>query len=220
MGRVRLLNVDEEVPSLLWIVVGTNPVTVHNLTVTGGFSSAGVMHAATSTKNAIRYLEGDLDQLPFVPNPDVIPGTSMFAMSTMAPYRVEYNAEMSRRGDRASRRYPSRMSCIYAFGDVNSLRKACDLYGWDRAAARQFRIVHGPFTRVVKANMEIVSLMRAAETISSFGPDEQAAIWHHYWCGGASLTLEMPGPAFMPRPVESGVIWEYLVEGRVELVSP
>lgn len=64
--------------------------------------------------------------------------------------------------------------------------------------------------------MEIVSLMRHAYKISTFESDYE--VWQHYWSGQGNLALQIPDRDFKPQRIESGVIWEYLIEGALELI--
>jgi hypothetical protein len=117
---------------------------------------------------------------------------------------------------------PSRMSSVFAFGTEEDCQKAHELYGWNLNQLRHFRLVCDPLTRVHRANMQIISLMRFAYPRARWNREERDAIWRHYWSGGGSLKVEVPvirddvpGREWF----ESGEIWEHLIEGRLELAD-
>jgi hypothetical protein len=70
--------------------------------------------------------------------------------------------------------------------------------------------------------MEIVSLMRSAYPRASWNREDRDSIWRHYWSGGGALKIEIPiirNGVLTRQWFESGEIWEYLIEGRLELVD-
>jgi hypothetical protein len=197
-----------------------HPATKHNLRFTNGFASAGAGSWAIS-KNIENdkfwqaYEDGSADYIPFIPNAHSetsVKAISPFWMSVTAEYRVEYDAELCRQAN--SPLSPSRFSCIYAFGDWESCQVAADKWGWRLDDIRVFVLEPGEYNRVSRVNMEVVSLARTAYRTASFSAEEIHKIWSHYWRGGGDMTLEfMVGDKH--RQFESGVIWEYLIEGRV-----
>lgn len=72
-------------------------------------------------------------------------------------------------------------------------------------------------TRVTRANMNVISLARRAARVSAGTQETQDLLWRHYWRGGENLALELPaGPMFAREAHESGLTWEYLIEGRLD----
>lgn len=41
-------------------------------------------------------------------------------------------------------------------------------------------------------------------------------VWRYYWSGGGSMQMELPGPVLKHEHFDSGEIWEYLIEGRID----
>ena len=201
--------------------VGSHPVTRHNLQFTRSLKSTGLVGALQSEEGRLAYLEGVTNYWPFEPGQGLRSGfISMFASSITSGYRLEYNCELFRRCDQQARTYPSRLSALFAFGDEVSLHRASDLYGWDLRTVKRFRLVDGELNRVVRVNMEVISMMRHAEAISSMSPEDNQAIWSHYWSGGGEISIELPASDQNGRHAQtSGVIWEYLIEGRLELLD-
>ena len=64
--------------------------------------------------------------------------------------------------------------------------------------------------------MEVVSLMRTVYRLASWDTASADRIWSHYWRGEGNLqveTMDIEGPG--RRTWDSGVIWEWLFEGRL-----
>lgn len=204
------------------VFADTSNVTCwHNLRFTRSIASSGFAAAASDQAFREAYIRGTANYAPFVPNDARSSGfVSLFTVNTQSQYEVEYDAEYVRYHE--SPTLPSRMSAVYAFGTEEDCRKANELYGWNLSELRRFRLVRDPLTRVHRANMQIVSLMRFAYPRTSWSREERDAIWRHYWSGGGSLKVEIPvirDDAPGRQWSESGEIWEYLIEGRLELVD-
>jgi len=74
-------------------------------------------------------------------------------------------------------------------------------------------------TRVIKVNMEIVSWMRTAYKRGFFDDKTKDDIWKNYWNGTADVDLELPDVEYGREIYPSGEIFEYLIEGKVELIE-
>ncbi|MEZ4780549.1 MAG: hypothetical protein R2816_02855 [Flavobacteriaceae bacterium] len=163
------------------------------------------------------FLNGSIDYLPFVENQDCNLGlTSLFANSITSNYRTEYNCELSRRYDFPS--YPSRLSSCYAFGDYETCQRVSDKYGWDINSVRKFKLIAHTYNKVAKVNMEIISLERYANNISILDAKTQDRIWKSYWNGFGNIQIELPIINGRKKN-DSGVIWEYLIEGILKIVD-
>lgn len=83
---------------------------------------------------------------------------------------------------------------------------------------KKFKLINTPpLTRVVKVNMEIISLARLAYRISSLNKETKEFIWKNYWSGSGNITTELPGVHSKKDIYDSGEIYEYLIEGLVKL---
>lgn len=200
----------------------SNTVCWHNLRFTKSITSSGFLAAMSDPAFHDAYVGGTANYWPFVPNQERSSGfVSLFAATAQSSYEVEYDAEYIR--FREFPLLPSRLSAVYAFGSEEDCQKAHDLYGWDLSEVRRFRLVQdNQLIRVHRVNMGIVSLMRCVYPMASWSREQRDAIWRHYWAGGVTLKVEVPvicddTPSHQSR--ESGEIWEYLIEGRLELVD-
>jgi hypothetical protein len=166
-----------------------------------------------------RYVSGEIDYLMFVPNPEFNAGAlSAYSGGVVASYSVEYNAELARRA--VNPRLPSRLSAVYAFGSKREAVRAANAAGRPKWEVYAFSLADDPLARVARVNMNVVSLMRRATRVGSWDAEALDAIWRHYWSGAGDLRLELPsGPRFERETHNSGVVWEYLVEGRLDVLE-
>jgi hypothetical protein len=211
--------------------------TRHNFALTGKFVSAafgaanpdqiptGTMVAYGPAENAPRgtealreaYESGTLGYLMFDINPNYFGFPTPFCASVSNDYRVEYDAEQTRL--RSNPILPSRLSAIYAFGDYESCKQVSAKYPrWELAEVERFRLLPHPSNRVARVNMEIVSLARVAYRSASWTAEQIYGFWRRYWSGGGSISIELPMGGTRER-LDSGEIWEYLIEGALERIT-
>lgn len=212
-----LLNIDEQIPDEFYIFVNaSNPITLHNLKFTKGFSS-GAFSQLQMNNFIEKYLSGTIDYLPFIPNPNTdVLMASMFYNNITSEYRTEYNCELYRQNTFPT--YPSRLSACYAFGDIETCKQVSAKYHWDYRTVKKFKLVPNNFNKVVKVNMEIISLERYANRMSMLEPETHNLIWQNYWTGSGEISMELP--TVNGRQIfNSEVIWEYLIEGRLNLIE-
>lgn len=214
---MKLMNSDSEVPAEFYIFVNHYyPVTVHNLSYTGGFLSSAFVNWNISEEFKRKYEDGTADYLPFVPANTDGGVISSYCLTAMNDYRVEYDAEVSRK--MYYPKYPSRFSAVFAFGDYETCQKVAKKHYWDLSEVKKFRLLGNPLNRVIRVNMEVISLVRHAYRFSMSSPDDLNSIWNHYWQGKGNLSLELPQSDSSRKVFHSGEIFEYLIEGRVILV--
>lgn len=213
---MKLLNINEDCPIEFFIFVNTlNPVTEHNLELTGCFSSAAFASISISPEFLQKYQSGKIRYLPYEPCEMDQLAISQYYLSAINDYRIEYDAEICRENNYSL--YPSRLSALYAFGDFDSCQKVSKKYGWDIRSVRRFWLKENQLNRVVRVNMEIVSLARHAYRISSISTTEIDSLWSSYWSGIGNISMRLPTPGFTRKTYDSDVIWEYLIEGSVQL---
>lgn len=210
-----------ELPSILYIFVNQLRPTTQNNAKLGTFTSGAYTTCSFDSDFAKRYLEGNVDYLPFTPNPAWdVQALSPFLVSSMSDYTCEYHAELTRRAEFPL--LPSRLSATYAFSDYATRQAVAAKYpSWDLSSVIEFELgsAGDPFTRVARVNMEVVSLMRYAFVVSSLDEETTKYVWRHYWSGAGSLPMELPGADFKREMYHSGEIWEYLIEGRLDIVK-
>lgn len=212
------MNLNEQLPSKFYIFVNLlNPITRHNLKSTKVFSSAVLPFINNNNLN--KYRDGSINYLPFISNNNKDFGSlSIFCHNIINDYRVEYDAEICRM--HYYPRYPSRLSATFAFGDYSSCIEANRKYDWDLDEVKKFKLISNQLNRVVKVNMEIVSLARETYNRGSMLPDDVNEVWNAYWSGLGNIDIEVPALNLRDRDVlRSGVIFEYLIEGMVELID-
>ena len=213
----KLLNKDEDIPSELYIFVNEFlPITAHNLRFTKSFSS-GAFSSLDFPGISDKYVSGSLKYLPYAPCQMDAMGLSPYLISAINDYRIEYDIEVFR--EKFYPIFPSRLSAIYAFGDMDACREADKKYHWGLNTVKKFRLIDNPFNRVVKVNMEHVSLSRHAYKVSMLDEKTVGDFWKSYWQGDGNVALELPMADFSRKVCQSGLLWEYLIEGRVQLVE-
>lgn len=227
-----------ETPSEFFVFVNQASFwTRHNFGLTGRFVSSGFAAAvpdqvpvgtvmayspgpSAPSGDDIRtaYVNGTLDYLMFAPSPTYFGWPTPFASNVVTDYRIEYDAEVCRRW-----RFPllpSRLSATYAFGDFDTCVAVSEKHRWPLDEVERFRLIPHELNRVHRVNMEIVSLARCAYRRAMFSATDLDAIWRTYWTGGGNMPLELPVDGRVHERVDSGVIWEFLIEGVLERIQP
>jgi len=214
---IEIQNTKEKINNEFYIFVDfNNIVTKHNLEVTNSFVSGAFGQLSFGGDFAEKYISGTVDYLPFVVNShsdmNVI---SMFNNSITSDYRVEYNFELHRK--QYYPHFPSRLAACYAFADYETCEKVSQKYHWNLNSVRKFKLEEHPLNKIVKVNMEIISLERYANAVSMQDQESLFQIGESYWTGHGNIQLELP--TINGRKIfDSEIIWEYLIEGRLSLI--
>jgi hypothetical protein len=215
------VSAEATIPDVFYVFVNMlDPRCFHNVTATKRLTSAAMESASLSRSFRAKYLDGSADYFPFVHSkPDCVT-ISAFCRSAVNDYVVEYQAELVRR--KFFPLLPSRFSAVFAFGDRETCEAADAKYHWGLDSVREFRLQRDSLTRICRVNMEIISLMRGAGRRAFFNEKETESVSSHYWRGGGSLAAEVPAVENgkeVRKTYPSGVIWEYLIEGALELID-
>ena len=210
---MKLLNLEDQSPEEYFIFVNQySPFTYHNFNLTGHFVSAAFGSIDTDSEFLPKYLKGTATYLPFQAAEMDCKTASPYSLTAINDYRIETDAERFRLQHHPL--YPSRMSAIYAFGDFETCKAVSKKYGWDINSVRRFKLKDHPLNRVIRVNMEQISLYRMAYRHSIL--HNVFSLWESYWNGSGSVIMELPSAGFKTKRFESDVIWEYLIEGVVE----
>lgn len=211
-----LINIVEPIPKEFFVFVDqTNFITAHNLKETKIFSSAAFSQW-TDNSFATKYEQGAIDYLPYSINPNKnIQTVSPFENTITSEYTTEYNSEVFRK--HYFPKFPSRLSCVYAFGDFATCEQVSKKYGWQLSTVQKFSLIANPLNRIAKVNMEIVSLYRYATRVSMTDIETNEKIWNSYWTGQGNIQLELP-TINGRQTFKSEIIWEYLIEGQLKLI--
>lgn len=180
-------------------------------------TSSGYTFALMSEENRRAYEEDRIDYLPFIKNPSYNCFISPFCVNAMNDYRIEHDCELVRKNYFPNS--PSRLSAIFAFGDMERCKQVSMKYGWPLSQVRKFELMENELTRVLKANMEIISLARHAYANSGIDQQTIESIWKAYWNNERNVKFEMLSTDLNRRILESGAITEFLIEGRLKLVE-
>jgi len=211
---VKLINLDEDAPNEFYIFVNQfNPMTEHNFKFTKTFTS-GAVNSCLDEDFVKKYIEGSARYLPYEPCQSDNISPSPYLLSAINDYRIEYDAEVYREKNHPL--YPSRLSALYAFGNIETCELVSEKYGWPLNTVHKFRLKEWPLTRIAKVNMEHVSLARHAYKVSMMQDIDR--LWAGYWAGFDEIILNLPSNNFERKQFNSGIIWEYLIEGIVECI--
>jgi hypothetical protein len=203
----------QELPNWVYVFVDPgNVMAAMNLQITGQYASSAL--AAMEDKSfASAYADGSADFLPFVPNESASTGfMSPFVVGTINSYRVEYDAELTRRA--FFKNAPSRLSGIFAFESIEVCEDVSRRFGWPLEQVQRFR----PTTvlRAARVNMEIVSLARFAYSRATFDPAGIERLWRTYWSGADSYAMYLPSVDARQREDRAvGAAWEWIIDGSL-----
>jgi hypothetical protein len=116
---------------------------------------------------------------------------------------------------------PSRLSAVFAFGLIKDAVAAARRSKRLINDVHEFELMDHPLTRVVRANFEIVTLLRQVINAASWDQTQLEGLADHYWRQGGALAVQVPDP-WKPgkfKDVTANVTWEYLIEGRLDRVG-
>lgn len=210
------------IPDRFYVFVNAaDPMVWHNVNNVGAIVSAGAAMASEDPAFGSAYADGTAEYAPFVPNPGLASRfVSKFSISASSSYAIELELENFRR--KFHPLCPSRLSCVFAFGSEEDCRRVAQKYRWDISTVRMFHLAPTPpYTRIHRANMELVSLLRGVFGMGSISQNEFKKYCEYYWAGGGRISVEVPitGPDGIERRVSTcDEVWEYLIEGRLNLV--
>lgn len=207
-----------EIPEKFYIFVNrSNHITESNLSKTKRFFSSAMGAIDAFPEFREEYMNGTATYLPFEVAEPSCKALSMYTFGAINDYRIEYDAEQYRLA--CCPLYPSRLSAVYAFGDYESCIAVNRKYRWNLNEVRAFTLAAHPLTRIAKLNMEIVSLARHSYKNLDINKDLIHEIWKNYWSGNHDTRIEEYSETECKVLAESGVIWEYLIEGFIDLVE-
>lgn len=125
--------------------------------------------------------------------------------------------------------FPSRISCVFAFDNYEICRICKEKYSWEHGKIRKYRLIEDKATRVIRCNMEIISTFRELlvdtnqKNVPNLFYNSYGDLCRNYWFGTGSIDFGI----FVSddNVYKSNVngrcraLWEYLIEGRLELVE-
>lgn len=210
----------EPVPSAFYVYVDTaNVLANHNVGLLDRIPSTTLSVVATDPQLWDTYLRGDLDYRPFIdgpnglePNPQATGALSAHTISSLerGSYTLELVGERVR--SQCARQAPSRLSAVYAFGDLESSRAAGKAHGWDQSEVTEFKLQAIPGTKVWRVNMEIVSVLDGLAEGGELDTRTTRKLWSAYWEGSDGKGVLSKNQ----QPLVERVIWEFLIEGTLQ----
>lgn len=230
---MKLMNIEEDVPEIFYIFIGQgrtsySQANYHNYKLTKKLISAGFESVLIDNSKFIDFVNGDIFYAPYVPAKTTLNVPSSHLLAVVNGYTTEYALERYRYNN--FKTYPSRFSCLYAFGDMESCKLASKWHNWDMSKVKKFKLHDfskdnpnlsflNNAIKVCKCNMDIVTYMWNHD-IQSFPIEESDKICKHYWIGGGAIATEKQdidtGNTIITN---SGVLNEYLIEGFLDEIE-
>lgn len=213
-----LLNIKSDIPESFYIFVDPrNFIAKQALESTKTFSSSAYTKCKYDESFLQKYLRGEVKYLPYKKNKQELDIFSPFYRSVINNFEVEYDAECSR--EKYYPLYPSRLSAVYAFGDYQTCIKVSKKHNWDLRTVKKFKLVNNKLTRVVRVNMQIVSMARNIYEDAIFDKKMKEMLWKNYWSGVSYVPVYSYYKNYPPSNMKVDDIFEYLVEGSLVLES-
>ncbi len=223
---MKLINMDEDCPKVFYVFIGLgnsiySKINYHNYKINNSLISGGFKNLEISNIDINDFIMGNITYAPFIPNSTTFLSPTSHLMNVINSYQVEYILEFYRKQE-----YPSRFSCLYAFGDYESCEKASRLYPriFDLSKVKKFKLKItntdlDKCIKVAKCNMEIVTRMWNCD-VSSFDKDSISRISYAYWDGTGQVATERKNieDGLFSQTI-SDVLYEYLIEGILEEVD-
>lgn len=223
---MKLINMDEDCPKVFYVFIGLgssiySKINYHNYKINNSLISGGFKNLEISNIDINDFIMGNITYAPFIPNSTTFLSPTSHLMNVINSYQVEYILEFYRKQE-----YPSRFSCLYAFGDYESCEKASRLYPriFDLSKVKKFKLKItntdlDKCIKVAKCNMEIVTRMWNCD-VSSFDKDSISRISYAYWNGTGQVATERKNieDGLFSQTI-SDVLYEYLIEGILEEVD-
>lgn len=223
---MKLINMDEDCPKVFYVFIGLgnsiySKMNYYNYKLNNSLISGGFKNLEISNIDINDFIMGNIIYAPFIPNSTTFLSPTSHLMSVINSYQGEYILEFYRK-----REYPSRFSCLYAFGDYESCEKASKLYPkiFELSKVKKFKLKItntdlDKCIKVAKCNMEIVTRMWNCD-ISSFDKDSISRISYAYWNGTGQVATEIQNiEDGLYSQTISDVLYEYLIEGILEEVD-
>lgn len=223
---MKVQNINEEIPDIFYVFIGLgkssySQVNYHNYQLSHRLISSGFSSLLAEPQKISDFIEGNIKYAPFDFTGKTLSSPSSHMMNIINSYQVEYILECYR-----PKNFPSRFSCLYAFGDYESCLKACKLYPkiFDISKLKKFRLRKfnndlDKCIKVVKCNMEIVTRMWNCD-ISLFSVDSTRKIANAYWSSHGKVATEIKDiKTGLVTQCVTDVLYEYLVEGILEEIQ-
>lgn len=221
-----VINCQEVAPKYYYIFINRNNKKFfnqsyyNNYLLSNKIITNGIANSFHNEIKRTNFINGDIAYLPFIRNNVLIQCTSPFMFRIINRYNIEHNLEYFRQNEYKT--YPSRLSGIYAFGDIDSCKKISNDRNWKIEDVKKFKLEDieiNKYAKIVKCNFKMIGLMEHID-LPAFPQDEQEKIYYHYWNGGGDFKVLVPTvDDINGKEVSCGTLYEFIIEGILEEVS-
>lgn len=231
MVEIKTINTGEKIPDEFYIsLIYENNFMLDQLNRanyinTKKIKSTGFNNVFIEEKREL-FRTGDINYLPLATE-IMTESLSPFIMKTSDRYNREpnilniqnYNVELDMELIRQKyyKKYPSRFSGIFAFGDVETCKKVCLKHGWDLNTFKKFKLIDSgefnDYRKVGKFNMDIISLLK--DQYIHVLPKKQDELINNYWrCSEEVKDIEIYNTITCNKEqFNIETIYEYVIEG-------
>ena len=222
MTNLKVLNTNEEIPDIFFVFLPTSDDNnslnnYNNYLLDKTIRSSGyTTFTEIYPQKKNDYINGNIKYVPFEACKMDDGVVSSHMLHIVNSYAVEYEFERYR-----PKTFPSRFSCIFAFGDYESCYEAAEKYNqrFNISNIKRFKLYipedekKKECIKVVKCNMNIISLMWN-NNIEEFSLEERRKIIDSYWNAEKDVSIEIFDMKTKKRIKKySNCIYEYLIEG-------
>ncbi len=175
-----VLNTGEQAPESFFIFVKADNFLAQRNLEFGMYTSSAINGCMADETARQPWVTGRADFLPRGGWPAISP---FAATSGEGTSRLGVQLERFRQAN--FRFLPSRLSAVFAFGDMASCLRAAFTHGWDLTTVREFQLQPLPINRVARVNMEMITHARYMEAAGTSIADDRICL--HYWSGSGNF---------------------------------
>ncbi len=209
MENYKTMNTNENIPEILYVfqLYDDTPIGKiyrENFETTKTIKSAGIYNLLKDDYRN-KFVNGDIEYVDILNN-NFSNRLSKFGFENI---NNEFEVELERYRMKKYKTYPSRLSCIYAFGDYETCKLVSQIYKWSLDEIKEFKIIN--LHSACKVHMEIVSYLKGK--MQNFSFEEIEKYYDKYWKGERIDKISIDNKMLSVSP-----IYEYLIEGEIKEV--
>jgi hypothetical protein len=230
MEKIKTINTNEEVPDEFYISLIYENNIIDQINKTNYINTKKIKSAGFNNvfikENKDSFLNGNMNYLPsstgittnFL-SPLILKHSDNYykipTIENIKNYTTEIDIELIRK--KYYKKYPSRFSGIFAFGDIETCKKVCSKHNWDLNSFKKFKLIDteefNDYIKVGKFNMDILSLLK--DPYMHILPKKENELAESYWEGSKKVNnIEFYNTLTHDNGIFNlEIIPEYIIEG-------
>lgn len=221
---MKCVNVNLDVPRGFYVFLDYgqgvgDAVNANNFAITNCLIATGLSDVLIEGKRNY-YLEGEIVYPPFAERCGGERQASQLSSFALLHQDDYLERRLEEKRYETYPRYPSRLACVFAFGDLTACHRAAERHGWDMGSVKQFHLLDlgefNKFVRISRHNMDIISLLRSCDPAQMQSREFDMAL-KAYWEGEGELPRSVLAALDLDGTIPKDPIYEYLVVGALEL---